>query len=86
MTQTFVEAMEVAKAEVAQHLPQCCEEILHWHDTGILIDGYVRSIAAKLLPFETSHHLGIIEAMINSQAMHQVVAQDKIGKEGSDGL
>ena len=51
MTQTFVEAMEVAKAEVAQHLPQCCEEILHWHDTGILIDGYVRSIAAKLLPF-----------------------------------
>lgn len=86
MEQTFVEAMEVAKVEVSQHLPQCCEEILHWHDTGILIDGYVRSIAAKLLPFETSHHLGIIEAVINSQAMHQVVAQELIRQGRPDGV
>ena len=84
MTQTIFEAMEEVKAEVGQHLPQCCEEILHMHNTGILIDGYVRSIAAKLLPFKTNHHLSIVESVITSQAMEAVVHAHKM--EECDGF
>lgn len=75
MAETFKEAMNEMQTEVNQHLSQCCEEILHWHDTGILIDGCVRSIAAKLLPFDTGHHLSIVEAAINTQAMKWVLAR-----------
>ena len=85
MAETFKEAMNEMQTEVNQHLSQCCEEILHWHSTGILIDGYVRGIAAKLLPFETGHHLSIVEATINSQAMMRLLAQE-MKQGGPDGL
>jgi hypothetical protein len=77
MTQTFKEAMEEVKLQVSEHLPQCCEELLHQHDTGILIDGYVRDIAAKLLPFKAGPHLSIVQSVVYSQAIHRVVDLNK---------
>ena len=53
------------KLHVKLHLKECSEEILNWHKTGLLKNGYVRDIAYKFAENEVWN----VENEVKKQAL-----------------
>lgn len=54
-------------------LPACCQEILDWHRTGLLVDGEVRKLAASLTDIPENYRLSVAEKRIADAAMMYVI-------------
>lgn len=64
-----------AKALCAQHLAECCRDILEWDRTAVLPEGRVREAAALLEDenTDTGDALRIVEGFITRAAMTRIL-------------
>ena len=59
------------RAMVIENLEKCCEEIVNWKKTGVLVEGRVREIAKTCCDDEFS--LRRVEDCVAEEAMKHVV-------------
>lgn len=55
-------------------LKKRCEEVLDWHRTGLLIDGALRELAARMPSAHEHERLRIAENRTADEAMRFVIA------------
>lgn len=73
-------SLEVARQFVKEHLIECCDELLSWRLSGVLIDGCVREAAKMVEKVDKNYDLQIVEDIVTKEAMNFVVELKKVNK------
>ena len=60
--------IEQATEYIKENICECCQELLDWGSTGILVDGYVRKAAAMIAKLDKVYDLAIAEDIVKKQA------------------
>ncbi|MEY2161398.1 hypothetical protein [Rhodanobacter sp. FW106-PBR-LB-2-11] len=68
------EVMADAERFAAEHLRECCEEMLDFRATGVLRDGRVRALARLIHEVDAIHSLDIAQGLVRTAAMEAVAA------------
>jgi len=66
-------AMEKARAFIAKHLAECCEELIEWDTTALLRNGKVREAASIYKTVSSNSALSMVRSEVALQAMTELI-------------